>query len=119
MNAETKKRLTEGGIDVDGALERMLGSETLLLSLLKKFAKDKNYERWLISMDAGDLQEATEAAHALKGISGNLSITELYRLFSKQVEELRAERWEEAQAMRPQIMEAYERATGAIRELET
>lgn len=119
MNAETKKRLIEGGVDVEGALERMLGSETLLLSLLKKFVKDGNYEKWLISMDARDHEGAVEAAHALKGISGNLSITELYRLFSKQVEELRAGRWEEAQAMRPQIIEAYERATGAIRELET
>jgi HPt (histidine-containing phosphotransfer) domain-containing protein len=36
-----------------------------------------------------DYEKAADAAHAIKGITGNLSLTELYKISTKMMEELR------------------------------
>ena len=118
MELEQKNKLMAAGIDVEDALKRMMGSEQLLLRLLGKFASDHNYGQWTEAMEMKNREKAIDAAHALKGICGNLSMTELYLLFSKQVDDLRAERWEEAEAQRSYIGTVYDRIWNAIAELE-
>ena len=118
MELEQKNRLMAAGIDVEDALKRMMGSEKLLLRLLKKFLADQNYKQWVQAMETQNREKAIDAAHALKGICGNLSMTELYLLFSKQVDDLRADRWEKAEAQRSYIGTVYERVRNAIMELE-
>ena len=43
MTDTRRARLTAAGIDVDDALQRMMGSEALLERLLGKFPEDGNY----------------------------------------------------------------------------
>ena len=43
MDEKRKARLQAGGIDVDSALARMMGSEALLERFLGKFPDDLNY----------------------------------------------------------------------------
>ena len=89
MNEAWRDRLEAAGLDTAQALERMMGSEALLERLLDKFLEDGNFAALTAALRAGDAAGAVQAAHTLKGVCGNLSMTELYRLFTGQVEALR------------------------------
>lgn len=86
----TIERLKEFGADTDEGLARCCGSETLYLRLVKMLPDDENFEALEKALNAGDLDKAFEAAHALKGILGNLSLTPMYELCSRITELLRA-----------------------------
>ena len=91
MDKAKKERLTAAGIDVDGALERFMNNEALLERFLRKFPADPNYETLTAAFAAGDWEEALTASHTLKGMCGNLSLTALFSLLSRQVELLQKE----------------------------
>ena len=90
MDARRRERLIRGGVDVDGALERFMGSEALLERFLGKFPQDPNYEALERAVAAGDWEGALTASHTLKGVCGNLSMGVLYDLFTRQVAAIRA-----------------------------
>lgn len=78
MESKISERLKNGGIDLESGVARVAGNEALFLRLLGKFAVDTSYSQFLRALDAGDLTEAERQLHALKGVSGNLSMTKLY-----------------------------------------
>ena len=112
MNPQRKEELERGGVDVCAALERMMGSEALLERLLGKFPENAALGA---ALDRGDMDQAVAAAHTLKGICGNLSLTALFSLFTRQVAALRRGDLEEAQTLMAQISPAYTAAVAAIR----
>lgn len=114
MDALKKERLAAAGIDVDGALERFMGNDALLERFLKKFLTDSNYAALSAAVAAGDPAAALTASHTLKGVSGNLSMPELFRLLTCQVEALRAGDWAKAAGLMPEIDRAYEMVVRAI-----
>ena len=114
MNPERRQALSEAGIAVEAALERMMGSEALLEKLLGKFLQDKNLPALVSALAAGDQAEAVAASHALKGVCGNLSMEGLYALFTRQVDALRQGDWAAAQALMEEITPAYSRVVQAI-----
>ena len=114
MTAERRAALEAGGVDVAGALERMMGSEALLERLLGKFLEDRNFPALCAALDAEDLSGAAAAAHTLKVVCGNLSMTALYGLFARQVEALRAGDLAGARALMADIRPALEAAAAAI-----
>ena len=109
MNAERKEQLTQGGIDVDSALERLMGSEALLGCTVSA-------ARLVLeaAVAAGDWEEALRASHTLKGMCGNLSMTVLYDLFTRQVNAIRAEDRAGAAALMEEISPAYRAVCGAV-----
>ena len=115
MNPQRKEELERGGVDVCAALERMMGSEALLERLLGKFPEDASYAALGAALDQGDANRAVAAAHTLEGICGNLSLTALFSLFTRQVAALRRGDLEEAQTLMAQISPAYTAAVAAIR----
>ena len=115
MDALKKERWIEAGVDVESALGRFMGNEALLERFLKKFLDDSNYGKLREAIAAGDMDGAITASHTLKGLCGNLSMTALFGLFTKQVALLREGRLEEAAAMMAEIAPAYEKVTEAIR----
>lgn len=115
MTPERRKQLEAAGIDVASALERMMGSEALLERLLGKFLDDPQYPALRAALEAGDMERAVSAAHTLKGVCGNLSMTELYGLFTRQVDALRAGDLPLARGIMAEIAPAYEQVTAAIR----
>lgn len=117
MQEEMKTRLQEAGIDVEGALERFMGSDALLERFLKKFLDDANYSKLLNALENGDQEAAMAASHTLKGMSGNLSMTVLFELLTRQVALFREGDWEGGAGLMKEITGAYERVTGVIREL--
>lgn len=115
MEMEMRSQLQQGGVDVDSALERLMGSEALLERFLKKFLDDPTYASLVQAFQAGEAEQALTASHTLKGMCGNLSMNDLARLFTRQVELLRAQDYDGAAAMMPEIGQAYDRVTQAIR----
>lgn len=117
MEEQKKAELRAAGVDVEDVLGRFMNNETLMERFLKRFLQDENFERLKTEIKNEEKQGAYEASHTLKGVCGNLSMTELYRLFSKQVEALRGDRWEEAVSMMDEIETEYQKVTEAIRRI--
>ena len=115
MDATIRKQLMDGGIDVDGLLERCMGSEMLLARLLKKFPADTSYARLAEAVEHGDESVALEASHTLKGVCGNLSMTALFALLARQVAALRGHDMTAAASMMPDVSRKYDDAVLAIR----
>ena len=115
MTSFCKQQLTDAGMDVADALERLMGSETLLERLLKKFLEDENYQKLCTALECADQEAAVAAAHTLKGVCGNLSLTVLYPLFTRQVEVLRQGDWPTARTLMEEIQPAYLHLTEAVR----
>ena len=115
MTEARRARLEAAGVDVEAALERMLGSEALLERMLAKFLEDRNLPALRAALEGADPAGAVTAAHTLKGVCGNLSMTALYGLFTRQVDALRAGELAEAERLMEEIAPAYAAVTAAIR----
>ena len=115
MTSERRNQLQAAGIDVESALERVMGNEALVERLLGKFPDAPQYSALCTALERGDPEQAAIAAHTLKGVCGNLSMTALFPLFTTLVETLRAGRLDEARGMMAQIAPSYEAAAAAIR----
>ena len=116
VKEEKKQKLIDIGINVDEALERFMGNDALLEKFLGKFAQDTNYQKLGEAVAAQDKELALTASHTLKGVCGNLSMQKLYQLFAEQVRLFRADDWEGAVAMMPQISEVFDRTVAVISE---
>ena len=86
----TVKQLREWGADVDQALVRCLNNEAFYLRLTERTLQDPGFARLKEAVEAGDLVQGFEAAHALKGVLANLSLTPLLRPVAEMTELLRA-----------------------------
>jgi len=62
------------------ALTRFGGNEAIFKTLLKKFADNPYFHELelALSKDSPDLVKAEQAAHTLKGVAGNLSLSALF-----------------------------------------
>ena len=114
MDAARKQQLIDGGINVYEALTRVMDNENLLVLFLNKFPTDPNYGKLTAALAAGAHEEAITACHTLKGLCGNLSITGLFDLITRQLGAMRADDWQTAEALMADIAAAYERAVKAI-----
>ncbi|MCR5149251.1 MAG: Hpt domain-containing protein [Eubacterium sp.] len=86
----TVNALKEYGANVEEGLSRCMGNEALYLKLAAIIPGDKNFQTLEESLAAGNLDSAFESALALKGATGNLSLTPLYDPLVKITELLRA-----------------------------
>lgn len=106
--------LTQGGINVEEALERVMGNEDLLDRLLGMFLADTQYDNLQAAVEAHDEEKAIAAVHSLKGTYGNLSMTTLFELATQQLALLREGNWDDAVALMPQLSDAYRTARAAV-----
>jgi HPt (histidine-containing phosphotransfer) domain-containing protein len=76
--------LNEIGIDTRSALARMLGKEEMYRKFLTKFRADQNISKLAEIMDGngfddpGNRAEVFNITHTIKGVAGNLGLTEIY-----------------------------------------
>ena len=82
--------LKASGADVESGLARCMGMEDFYLSLVTKALQDKNFDVLKERVTAKDYDAAFEAAHALKGVLGNLSLEPMYGFICEITELLRA-----------------------------
>jgi len=65
-------------INEEEGKKRVMNNGKLYAKLLTKFKADTNLEALAASAEAEDWEKAKVAAHTLKGIAANLSLTELF-----------------------------------------
>jgi HPt (histidine-containing phosphotransfer) domain-containing protein len=63
--------------DAEG-VKRVMNNSKLYAKLLNKFKTDTNLDEIIAFSDAQDWEKAQAAAHTIKGIAANLSLTELF-----------------------------------------
>lgn len=84
------KRLVEWGCDISGALPRFVGDEEFMLECIEQVSTDPAFEALGESIAKGEVANAFDAAHTLKGILANTGLTPLYEIIVRIVEPLRA-----------------------------
>lgn len=78
------------GADVDDGLKRCMNNEGFYLRLVGKTAGDPSFEQLRNAVEARDLERGFEIAHALKGVTANLSLTPIHEPVSEITELLRS-----------------------------
>ena len=63
------------GIDYDDGVKRLLGNSMIFEKCLLKFHNDESFARLKQELESGNCEEAFKAAHNLKGVAANLSMT--------------------------------------------
>ena len=82
--------LNEFGADTKEGLARCLDDEEFYLDLIPEALERGRYEELKKLLDENNIPAAFEAAHALKGVLGNLALTPIYEPASEMTEMLRA-----------------------------
>ena len=114
MDERKRTCLEEAGINVEDALARFMNNEGLMLKFLLRFPQDPNFQLLREAMDKQDLQGAYNAAHTLKGVAGNLSLTGLMAAVSAVVEDLRGGDLAAAADKLPHLTQQYLRTVEAV-----
>lgn len=86
----TIEKLQEFGVDTKEGLTRCMNMEAFYFKMIKMGLSDGHFESLGTSLEAGNLEEAFEAAHALKGVIGNLALSPIYEPLAEMTEMLRA-----------------------------
>ena len=86
----TVEKLKSFGADTEQGLARCMKNEALYLRLVSTVPGEVNFTSLQASLEAKDLESAFEAAHALKGVLGNLSLTPMYDTSVEITEHLRS-----------------------------
>lgn len=82
--------------------------------ILGHFPEDASYRELCSAIEAGDARRAFAAAHALKGVSGNLSMTRLYEDLLPLVEQLRQGSLDGVGPMMESVTKDYEDILAAL-----
>ncbi len=115
MSALLEELESAGGIDVEGALERMGGAEEVFETILGMFLADENYMLLKGAMAEGDEEHALGYAHTIKGMCGNLGFTNLFHYSDDMVETFRKNRDGNIPLLMQQIDEEYARITAILK----
>lgn len=115
----TVKECYEG---MGGNYQEVLGrlrDDTRIMKFLSLFLKDPSYELLLSSVAEGNAAEAFRAAHTIKGVCLNLSITKLFQSSNELTEALRgkSEIGGETKGMIEKVKEDYLNTVDWIRRL--
>ena len=88
----TIESLRQFGADVDDGVTRCAGNEAFYLRMIDKIKADPGFDQLDAAVREGRLEDGFKAAHALKGVLGNLSLTPLYKPVEELTELLRAKK---------------------------
>lgn len=89
-------------------------SEALIKRFLLMFPKDQSFNELTAALSANDVKTAFRAAHTLKGVCANLSLTQLHNSACEITEMLRSENLDEAKEFFPVVKADYELTLNTI-----
>jgi histidine phosphotransfer protein HptB len=107
MNEKLFQALRESGADVDATIERFCGNSDMYEKFIRKFPDDGTFFLIKPAFESKDPARELETTHTLKGVSGNLGFTRLYKATSDTVALIRAKEYDKAAASYPEIEAAY------------
>ena len=102
------------GVDTNDAIARFMGNSELYESMLKKFPKAVEDAPVLAYAQSEDYETATSNAHALKGVTGNLSLTPLYDRYTRIVDMYRESNFEKANELLDETLEVQKKFLDVI-----
>lgn len=108
------EELKELGVNTDEALGRFMQNSELYVKMLGKFpaaVKDANVSAHFAEKD---YEAAVATAHTLKGVTGNLSLTPLFKAYTEIVALLRAGDNDTSEAMLKEILPVQEKIIACI-----
>ena len=88
----TLDKIKELGIDPAEGLTRCMNNETFFFKMIAMAVSNDYFETLVELLEKNDLGNAFEAAHALKGVIGNLALKPLYDPLAEMTELLRAKK---------------------------
>lgn len=94
-------------------------NEGLILKFSLKFAEDKSFGDLKRTLGCDDIGEAFRAIHTLKGVSGNLAYTKLYKTSCDLTENLRPLTEPVNEELFKRVEEAYSQVIDNIAKLES
>ncbi len=106
--------LNEFGADTKEGLARCLDDEEFYLELIPEALDRGRYEDIERLLQEKNLAAAFEAAHALKGVVGNLALTPIYEPVSEMTELLRAGTDTDYSELIKKILSERDRLSGMI-----
>jgi HPt (histidine-containing phosphotransfer) domain-containing protein len=75
-------------IDVDDALSRVRGNKSLYRKMLNLFLQNEEFDNLDNYLAEKDYEKAAASAHAIKGMTGNLSFTALFECSTELLKQL-------------------------------
>ena len=107
-------KLQAAGIDYEDGLRRCAGNDSLYERLLGMFAQDTNYAESLEAFEQKDWDGLFSHMHEIKGMSSNLSMTEVYADAAEIVALLRAQDYDAIAPVIDRLKTSYAIAVEAI-----
>lgn len=107
--ADLASELSKYGIDYADAIDRFDGDGDFYKTLALKYLENDQFVNLVAAMEVKDFNEGYEAAHTLKGVSGNLSFAELYKASAAVSEALNQGEYQAAESLMPEVKSAHEK----------
>lgn len=101
----TIETLNEFGVNTKEGLTRCMNNEKFYFKMIKMGLASDQFDKLGAALENNQLDEAFEAAHALKGVLGNLALTPIYNPLAEMTELLRASKAEDYITMYKPILE--------------
>ena len=108
----TLDTLKDFGANTAEGMGRCLNNEAFYFRLIGMALNDAGFDKLNQALSSGDLTAGFEAAHALKGVLGNLALTPLLTPASELCEQLRS-----GNAPDPKLLEELNAQRTRLREL--
>ena len=86
----TIEKLNQFGANTAEGISRCAGSEALYLRLVGMIPKEQSFDKLKTAIEENNYDDAFAAAHTLKGVLGNLSLTPMFETADRMTELLRA-----------------------------
>ena len=115
MDAKQQHALLLRDTDIQGAVRRMGGNEKLYISCLELFLEDPTVSQLNEAVRLKAWDDAFTAAHALKGLAGNMGFVPLMHSTGQLVIMIRGGRTKEIGEYLAQVNSSYRDITDAIR----
>jgi len=102
------EELKQNGCNIEEGLARLMNKADLYEKLLIKLPDSIEQQEVLPFFDSGDIEGAIKSTHSIKGVTGNLSVTPLYKAYTNIVDLLRAGKADEARKAYEDILPVQE-----------
>ena len=112
----TIEKLDQFGANTAEGIARCAGMEALYLRLVKMIPNEKNFDNLKAAIEANDLDAGFAAAHALKGVLGNLSLTPMFDKIDEMTELLRSRTQTDYSASLGELLDLKEQLTALCEE---
>ena len=110
----TVSALKELGANTDEGMARCLNNESFYLRMVTMGLQDGSFAKLEEAVNSGNLDAGFEAAHALKGVMGNLSLTQVYEPLNEITEMLRRREQADYQPLLKKILAEKEKIAALL-----